>query len=138
MSNFPLLPPWGHFHNLYGCLLGSGPIDNLNKIMQGSGKTTAEITWEPFEPLPDPHFEELPSGPSSSNPTNIPQLITAHSIDAGNCNIVLGSVYELPFPTAFKTLLGSAMALWAGSAPDPSTVKLLEIQAYVLEPTGKD
>ena len=123
MSNFPLTPPWGHFLNLCGYLLGSGPINNLNKIMCGSGKTAAKITWEPFEPLPDPPFEEPPSGPSSSAFTNIPQLITTHGINAGDCNIVLGSVYKLPFPTAFKTLLGSTMALWAGLAPDPSTIE---------------
>ena len=104
-------------------LFGSGPIDHLDNIMHSSGKTTAEITWEPFEPLPDLPLKVPPSGPSSSTSTNIPQLITAHGIDASDCNVVLGSVYELPFPTAFKTLLGSTMALWAGSAPDPSTVE---------------
>ena len=123
MSNFPLTPPRGRFLDLHGCLLGTGPIDDLNKIMRGSGKAPAEINWVPFEPLPDSLFEEPPSAPSSSAPTHIPQLITTHGIDAGDCNVVLGSVYELPFPTAFKTLLGSAMALWAGSAPDPSTIK---------------
>ena len=123
MSDFPLTPPQGHFLDLQGHLLGTGPIDNLNKILRGSGKTPAEINWVPFEPLPDSLFEKLPSAPSSSASTNIPQLITAHGIDAGNCNVVLGSVYELPFSTAFKTLLGSAMALWAGLAPDPSTIK---------------
>ena len=123
MSDFPLTPPWGRFLDLHGRLLGTGPIDDLNKIMHGSGKAPAEINWVPFEPLPDSLFMEPPSAPSSSAPTHIPQLITTHGIDAGDCNVVLGSVYELPFPTAFKTLLRSAMALWAGSAPDPSTVE---------------
>ena len=123
MSDFPLTPPWGRFLDLHGHLLGTGPIDNLNKIMYGSGKAPAKINWVPFKPLPNSLFEEPPSAPSSSAPIHIPQLITAHGIDAGDCNVVLGSVYKLPFPTAFKTLLGSAIALWAGSAPDPSTVK---------------
>ena len=123
MSDFPLTPPWGRFLNLHSCLLGTGPIDDLNKIMCGSGKAPAEINWVPFKPLPDSLFEEPPSAPSSSAPIHIPQLITAHGIDTGDCNVILGSVYELLFPTAFKTLLGSTMALWAGSAPNPSTVE---------------
>jgi len=52
----------------------------------------------------------------------IPPLIKAADVDEGNINVLLGSLTDLPFPTAFKTLLGSAMALWAALAPDAAAV----------------
>jgi len=52
----------------------------------------------------------------------IPPLIKATDVNKGNVNVLLGSLTDLPFPTAFKTLLGSAMALWAALAPDAATV----------------
>jgi len=61
--------------------------------------------------------------PPSSAPDPVPPLISAHGIDKGDVNVLLGSVSELPFPTTFKTLLASSMALWAASAPDANTVK---------------
>ena len=42
-----------------------------------------------------------------------------------------GPATDLPFPTAFKTLLGSAMALWASSAPDVETVKNLGLDTAI-------
>jgi len=38
---------------------------------------------------------------------------------------------ELPFPTAFKTLLASSMALWAASAPDVATVRSLGLDTAI-------
>ena len=61
--------------------------------------------------------------PPSPAPDPVPPLISAHGIDEGDVNVLLGSVSELPFPTAFKMLLASSMALWAASAPDANTVK---------------
>ena len=61
--------------------------------------------------------------PSPTPAPSIPPLISAHGIDEGDVNILLGSVSELPFPTAFKTLLASSMALWMASAPDAEAIK---------------
>jgi len=74
--------------------------------------------------IPGPYsFQDLVfAGPQSAPTTPIPLLIHAVGIDEGDVNVLLGSVTDLPFPTAFKTLLGSAMALWAASAPDAAAV----------------
>ena len=86
--------------------------------MKASGKVASQIQWGLFSPLFGPSLD-----PTPFLSHNLPQLIQAQGIDAGNVNVILGSVYKLPFPTAFKTLLGSTMALWAGSAPDLSAIK---------------
>jgi len=69
--------------------------------------------------------------PPSPTPDPIPPLISAHGIDEGDVTVLLGSVSKLPFPTAFKTLLVSSMALWAASAPDVATVKSLGLDEVI-------
>ena len=69
--------------------------------------------------------------PPSPTPDPIPPLISAHGIDKGDVNVLLGSVSELPFPTAFKTLIASSMALWAASAPGVAAIKPLGLDAVI-------
>jgi len=125
MSDGSITPPMGRFFSPTGHLLGTGPSTTERyKIIAGSSYSIADLSWEPFMegggagyPFTDPLI------PPSPTPEPIPPLISAHSIDEGDVNVLLGSVSELPFPTAFKTLLASSMALWAASAPDAATVK---------------
>ena len=91
-----------------------------------------QLTWEPFQegggdsyPFTDPLL------PPSPTPDPVPPLISAHSINEGNVNVLLGSVSELPFPTTFKMLLASSMALWAASAPDTATIKSLGLDEVI-------
>ena len=72
-----------------------------------------------------------PLVPPSPTPDPIPPLISAHGIDEGDVNVLLSSISELPFPTAFKTLLASSMALWAASAPDVATIKSLGLDKTI-------
>jgi len=74
--------------------------------------------------IPEPYsFQDLVyAGPRLGPHSPIPPLIRAIDIDEGDINVLLGSLTDLPFPTTFKTLLGSAMALWAASAPDAATI----------------
>ena len=69
-------------------------------------------------------YTDTPLADRSTTPYHppIPSLIKANGVNEGDINVLLGSLTDLPFPTAFKTLLGSAMALWAASAPDAATV----------------
>jgi len=69
--------------------------------------------------------------PPSPTPDPIPSLISAHGINEGDVNVLLSSVSELSFPTAFKTLIASSMALWASSAPDVVTIKSLGLDTVI-------
>jgi len=69
--------------------------------------------------------------PPSPTPDPIPPLISTHGIDKGDINVLLSSVSELSFPTAFKMLIASSMALWASSAPDVVTIKSLGLDMVI-------
>jgi len=72
----------------------------------------------------DLSYADTPLVDCSATPYHppIPPLIKADGVDEGDVNVLLGSITDLPFPTTFKTLLGSAMALWAVLAPDAQTI----------------
>jgi len=97
------------------------------------GYHRGEVTWEPFQegggpgyPFTDPLIPPSPS-PAPSIPLNI----SAEGIDNSDVTLLLTSILELPFPTAFKTLLAFSMALWAASAPDIATVRSLGLDTAI-------
>jgi len=115
-----------------GQSLGSGLRSTKKQFAKSSGFAPSQITWEPIPvggsegyPFTDPLI------PPSPTPDPVSPLISAHGIDEGNVNVLLGSVSELPFPTAFKMLLAFSMALWAASAPDVATVKSLGLDNVI-------
>ena len=132
MSDRSDTPPMGRFIGPEGQLLGTGPesLASYQRMSSGTGFMIPSISWVPFieggggYPFTDPLIPPSPppvfAGPS---PSPIPPLISAHSIDEGDVNVLLGSVSNLPFHAAFKTLLASSMALWTASAPDVETIK---------------
>ena len=119
-------PMFGRFFDPTGHLLGSGPQTMLNTIHAAGNYPAGAITWEPFQegsgpgyPFTDPLIPPSPTLPP------IPPEILAEGIDNSDVSLLLASIAELPFPTAFKMLLASSMALWAASAPDAATVRSL-------------
>jgi len=90
-----------------------GYTDNMDNMAIPSDLTFSNLTYA------DSPLEE--HGATSYHPP-IPPLIKADGINKGNVNMLLGSLTDLPFPTTFKSLLGSAMALWAVLAPDATTI----------------
>jgi len=94
-----------------------------------SGMDPSEFTWVPFQEGGSPGypFTNPLIPPSPHSVSYIPPLISTHGINKGNVNVLLSSVSDMPFPTAFKMLLASSMALWASSAPDVKTVKSLAL-----------
>jgi len=125
--------PHGRFIESSGLCLGTGPRELLPSIMVGGSYRRGEVTWEPFQegggpgyPFTDPLIPPSPS-PAPSIPLNI----SAEGIDNTDVSLLLASISELPFPTAFKTLLVSSMALWAASAPDVATVRSLGLDTAI-------
>ena len=130
----PSPPPHGWFIDSFGHNLGTGPHELLNTIGMASSRDPSEITWEPFlegggtgYPFTDPLVPPSPTPACSL----IPPLISTHGIDEGDVNVLLSSVSDLDFPTAFKTLLASTMALWASSAPDVAAVHSLGLDKAI-------
>jgi len=120
MSDPDSPPPNVRWLRPLGENLGSGPPTALQSFVELSGFDASQISWEPFlvgGGYQNPRFSLTP------DPEPIPPLISAHGIDEGDVNVLLSSVSKLPFPTAFKTLLASTMALWVASAPDVTTIK---------------
>jgi len=124
--------PHGWFIDSSGLQLGTGPRDLLPSIMVAGGYRRGKVTWEPFQegggpgyPFTDPLIPPFPS------PAPIPLNISAEGIDNSDVSLLLASISELPFPTAFKMLLASSMALWAASAPDVATVRSLGLDTAI-------
>ena len=129
----PQPAPHGRFIDSSGLQLGTGPRELLPSIMVAGGYCRGEVTWAPFQegggpgyPFTDPLIPPSPS-PAPSIPLNI----SAEGIDNTDVSLLLASISELPFPTAFKTLLASSMALWAALAPDVATVRSLGLDTAI-------
>ena len=120
----PGTPPYGQFLGPTGNSLATGPCELLPSIIVAGSYCRSKVTWEPFQEGGSPGypFTDPLIPPSPSPAPSIPLNISAEGINNSNVSLLLASILELPFPTAFKTLLASSMALWAASAPDVTTV----------------
>jgi len=130
----PQLPaPHGWFIDSLGLCLGTGPCVLLPSIMVTGGYSCSEVSWEPFQEGGGPGYPFThPLIPPSPSPTpSIPLQISAEGIDNSDVSLLLASIAELPFPTAFKTLLASSMALWVASASDVTTVRSLGLDTAI-------
>jgi len=129
----PGTPPHGQFLGPTGNSLAIGPRELMPSILVAGGYHCGEVTWEPFQegggpgyPFTDPLIPPSPS-PAPSIPLNI----SVEGIDNSDVSLLLTSISELPFPTAFKMLLASSMALWAVSAPDVTAVQSLGLDTAI-------
>jgi len=129
----PGTPPHGRFLGLTGNTLATGPRDLLPSVIVAGGYRCGQVTWEPFQegggpgyPFTDPLIP-----PSPSPAPSIPLTISAEGINNSDVSLLLASISELPFPTAFKTLLVSSMALWVVSTPDVATVQSLGLDTAI-------
>ena len=126
-------PVHSRFLGPTGNNLGSGPCEMMPTFIVAGGYRRGKVTWEPFQegggpgyPFTDPLIPPSPS-PAPSIPLNI----SVEGIDNSDVALLLTSISELPFPTAFKTLLASSMALWAALAPDVATVRSLGLDTAI-------
>ena len=129
----PGTPPHGRFLGPTGNSLATGPCELLPSIIVAGGYRCSKVTWEPFQegggpgyPFTDPLIP-----PSPSPEPSIPLNISVEGIDNSDVSLLLASISELPFPTAFKMLLASSMALWAASAPDIVAVQSLGLDTAI-------
>jgi len=120
----PSTPPHGRFLGPTGNSLATGPCELMPSIIVTGSYHHGEVTWEPFQEGGSPGYPFThPLIPPSPSPApSIPLNISAEGIDNSDVSLLLASILELPFPTAFKMLLASSMALWAASAPDITTI----------------
>ena len=110
-----------------------GPRELMPSIIVAGGYCHGKVTWEPFQEGGSPGypFTDPLIPPSPSPAPSIPLNISAEGIDNSNISLLLASILELPFPTAFKMLLASSMALWAASAPDVATIRSLGLDTAI-------
>jgi len=126
-------PPHGRFFGPTGNTLATGPHDLLPSVIVAGSYRHSQVTWEPFQegggpgyPFTDPLIP-----PSPSPAPSIPPNISAEGINNSDVSLLLASISELPFPTAFKMLLASSMALWAASTPDVATIRSLGLDTAI-------
>jgi len=129
----PGTPPHSQFLGPTGNSLAIGPRKLMPSILVAGSYRRGEVTWEPFQEGSGPGypFTDPLIPPSPSPAPSIPLNISAEGIDNSDVSLLLASILELPFPTAFKTLLASSMALWAASAPDVAAVQSLGLDTAI-------